>query len=172
MAIVALLGLGIMATGRGDVQGQGQPPQFPHYFAGKVTVGSDTTPAGAIVTAEIAGAVNNPLATNTVDSNSRYEASEPFTVSADNLNTVGVKDGGANGDPVVFKIDGVVATMFINGTQVSSVLFAIGGLTEVDLDIATPGGVRSISVTPAAPSIADGGTQQLTATGTFTDGVT
>ena len=129
---------------------------------GSVTVGGSTVPVGSVVTAEIVGAVN-PLASNTIDSNGRYGVTQTFRFPADNLDT-SAKDGGANGDTVILKVDGI---------QAGSTTFQVsGGPTTVNLDIAAPGGIVSIAVTPSAGTAAVGGTRQFTATGTFSNGST
>lgn len=129
---------------------------------GSVTVGGSTVPTGSVVTAEIAGAVN-PLASNTIDSNGKYGVTQAFRVPGDNLDT-SAKDGGANGDTVILKVDGI---------QAGSTTFQVGGgPTTVNLDIAAPGGIVSIAVTPSAGTATVGGSQQFTAIGTLSDGST
>ena len=129
---------------------------------GSVTVGGSTVPTGSVVTAEIVGAVN-PLASNTIDSNGKYGVTQAFRVPGDNLDT-SAKDGGANGDTVILKVDGI---------QAGSTTFQVGGgPTTVNLDIAAPGGIVSIAVTPSAGTATVGGSQQFTAIGTLSDGST
>ena len=161
IAFVALLSLGILVTGHQVAEGQ-QPPQVPHTIFGSVTVGGSTVPVGSVVTAEIVGAVN-PLASNTIDSNGQYGVTQTFRITADNLDTTAT-DGGVNGDTVILKVDGV---------QAGSISFLVGGgPTAVALDIAPPGGIVSIAVTPSGGTATVGGARQFTATGTFSDGST
>ena len=125
-------------------------------------MGGSTVPTGSVVTAEIVGAVN-PLASNTIDSNGKYGVTQAFRVPGDNLDT-SAKDGGANGDTVILKVDGI---------QAGSTTFQVGGgPTTVNLDIAAPGGIVSIAVTPSAGTATVGRSQQFTAIGTLSDGST
>ena len=58
-------------------------------------------------------------------------------------------------------------------TGTTNITAALGGVTSpIDTLTVTPAALTSIAVTPANPSVANGLTQQFTATGTYTDGST
>src|SRR5215469_302468 len=64
---------------------------------------------------------------------------------------------------------GVVSGLAIGSTSISATLNGVSGSTKVNVTAAI---LTSIEITPADPSIAKGTTQQLAATGTFSDGST
>jgi len=64
---------------------------------------------------------------------------------------------------------GVVSGLAIGSTSITATLNGVSGSTKVAVTAAT---LTSIAITPPDPSIAKGTTQQLTATGTFSDGST
>ncbi|MBI4199716.1 MAG: tandem-95 repeat protein, partial [Chloroflexi bacterium] len=139
LSTLAFLAVGLLLL-TSPAWGQ-QPPSPSHIFVGNVTVGALTGSQvqGAVVTAEITGAVNNPLLTDRADSQGRYGVSGIlFAVPADNPDTA-QKDGGSDGDPVVFSVNGVRAEMFlVRGaviTQVASVPFSSGGSDRVNLRV-------------------------------------
>ncbi|HEX4452758.1 MAG TPA: Ig-like domain-containing protein [Kofleriaceae bacterium] len=64
---------------------------------------------------------------------------------------------------------GLVTTVAIGSTPITATLNSVSGSTTITVDAAA---LVSIAVTPANPSVPIGATQQLTATGTYTDGTT
>jgi uncharacterized protein YjdB len=64
---------------------------------------------------------------------------------------------------------GVDTGLGIGSTSITATLNGVSGSTTVTVTAAT---LTSIEITPTDPSIANGTTQQLTATGTFSDGTT
>jgi uncharacterized protein YjdB len=64
---------------------------------------------------------------------------------------------------------GVVSGLGIGSTSITATLTGVSGSSKVTVTAAT---LTSIEITPPDPSIAKGTTQQLTATGTFSDGST
>ena len=77
-----------------------------------------------------------------------------------------------NGNVVgTFNPTGTSYQTYTTGT--TNITAALGGVTSpIDTLTVTPAALTSIAVTPANPSVANGLTQQFTATGTYTDGST
>jgi len=141
-------------------------PQPPHVFRGAVTVGGSAAADGLTVTAAITGA-SFPYTLTAQTSGGRYGDDLQFKVPADDPDT-STKEGGVDGDTVVFYVQGVEA-----GTNA----FTIGDVTQLNLSIS--------AVTPAAPAApaaggaAGGGLAGVTSvlysvtqTGRFTEDVT
>ena len=106
-------------------------PQPPHVFRGAVTVGGATAANGLTVTAAIAG-TSFSYTPSAQTSGGRYGDNLQFKVPADDPDT-STKEGGVNGDTIIFYVEGVEA-----GTHT----FTIGDVTQLNL---------SISAVPVTP---------------------
>ena len=80
-----------------------QLPVMPHSFWGTVTIDGSPAPDGTVVSAHIGG-----LSWPTTTSGGQYGYSPTFMIPADDPATT-EKDGGLNGDEIVFKVNGIVA---------------------------------------------------------------
>jgi hypothetical protein len=125
-------------------------PQPPHVFRGAVTVGGVAGADGLVVTAAIAGATF-PYTPTAQTSGGRYGDDLKFKIPADDPETT-TKEGGVNGDTVVF---------YVQGVEAGTYTFAIGEVTELDLSI-------SALPTLAAPSNIQKTTPDNDNTPTFT----
>ena len=126
LTIALVLGLAF-ALGAGNVAAA--PPGMPHAFYGSVTI--DGTPAtdDIPVSAHI-----GDLSWSTTTSGGQYGYSPQFIILLDDPETP-QKDGGVNGDEIIFKIDGTPATTDPAGP----ILFETGGVDEVNLSIGAVG---------------------------------
>jgi len=98
-------------------------PAPPHTFKGSVTVCGEPAEEGTVVTATIAGAVEDW--TTTVDSDGNYGYEPTFTVPSDDPETP-EKDGGVGGDTV---------QLWVLGQLAGQAQFKSLGLTELDLEV-------------------------------------
>ena len=111
-------------------------PQPPHVFRGAVTVGGSAATDGLAVTAAIAGTTFS-YALSAQTSAGRYGDDLRFKVPADDPDT-STKEGGVNGDTIVF---------YVQGVQAGTYTFTIGDVTQLSLSIS------ALPVTPpAAPA--------------------
>ena len=129
-----LLALALIFTLGGSALAAGPPPQpASHQFVGSVTIGETLAEPGTVVTAKIDGVADEW--TTTVDVNGNYGNSEAsdgtglFFVSADDLDTPGVREGGAEGDTVEFWVLGKLA---------GEAPFERDGFTELPLTVTIP----------------------------------
>ncbi len=100
---------------------------MPHAFYGSVLVDDSPALDGLTVTVAIAGATfRYPVTTSTV--NGKYGYVSEFKVPADETDTP-AKEGGVNGNTIVFYVDGVEA-----GTYT----FEIGQVSNLNLSITRP----------------------------------
>ena len=107
-------------------------PTLPHQFWGTVSIEGEPAGAGVTVSAEIGG-VTFTCESGVTDAQGRYgmDPDDPFYVPSDNPETP-AKDGGVNGDEVIFKVNNVVATKTVlRGPST----FEAGGASEVNLSI-------------------------------------
>src|SRR5205814_185492 len=133
--------------------------------SGGVT-GSTTLTVGPATLASIAITPANPsipkgttqqfTATGTYSDGSTVEMTDSVSWSSSDTSVATITSGG-------------LATSI---TQGSSTISASGGVTGSTTLTVGPATLVSIAVTPANPSIPKGTTQQLTATGTYSDGST
>lgn len=122
LTITLVLGLAF-ALGAGNVAAA--PPGMPNAFYGSVTI--DGTPAidDITVTAHI-----GDLSWSTTTSGGQYGYSPQFIIPLNDPATP-QKDGGVNGDEIIFKVNGTLATT----DPASPILFETGGVDQVDLSI-------------------------------------
>jgi len=99
---------------------------MPHGFYGDVTIGGNPALDGTVVSAHIGS-----LSWSTTTSDGKYGYSPAFMIPADDPATP-AKDGGVNGDEIVFKVEDMVATTDPAGP----ILFQSGGIDQVNLSIA------------------------------------
>ena len=136
--LLSLLGAGILLF-TGVVQGGVQVVPAPsHVFFGDVAIEDAPAPDDAVVSAKINGVT---LATSTTV-NGTYGIDTPaLTVPGDDPDTP-EKEGGVDGDPIIFYVDGVAVTMFLQGAvllvQVNSVPFKSGDANRVNLTAPPP----------------------------------
>ncbi|MBI2853274.1 MAG: PGF-pre-PGF domain-containing protein [Chloroflexi bacterium] len=125
-------------------------PRPPHVFRGTVTVSSNPAQDGLTITAAIAGATF-PYSLSANTSGGRYGDDFQFKVPADDSDTSN-KEGGVNGNTVVFYIQGVEAgTAIFESGVVSTVNLAIDALPTLP----KPTNVRiTSSVTDDTPTFA------------------
>ncbi|MBI4200918.1 MAG: tandem-95 repeat protein, partial [Chloroflexi bacterium] len=135
LASVAVVTLLFTAAVQGKVQ---EIPQPPHVFFGNVTIGSasgqailDTTR----VTATIDGVVFQTAETVNTTKDGAYGITAPFRVPSDDPDTLDKKEGGVATNVMLFQVNGVQATMTLNGTPVNSVPFTSGRADQVNLFI-------------------------------------
>ncbi|MFH1926553.1 MAG: DNRLRE domain-containing protein, partial [Chloroflexota bacterium] len=81
------------------------PPGLPSSFWGTVALDGGNVPDGTVISAWINGVQYAETATFTSSGQSVYTIDVP----ADDLHTVGVIEGGADGDAIVFKVGGSAA---------------------------------------------------------------
>ena len=134
------------------VAAQTHPPPFPpnHSFKGAVTIGEESAPDGTIVSAHIGS-----LSWSTITSDGKYGYGLLFFIPPDDPARSG-KDGGENGDEIIFKVDGEAA---------ATATFQLNAVTELNLNIGTTGEsyyALAVDVLPSnsgtvalSPSIAD-----------------
>ena len=96
-------------------------PQPPHKFYGSVTVGGVAAPDGTIVLAKIDGTLYEATTTT----GGAYGWDPMFNVPADDTDT-GPVEGGVTGDTIEFYVNGIYATSYT---------FAVGGMTQLNLEI-------------------------------------
>ncbi len=85
------------------VAAQPPPPPANHVFRGEVTIGEESAPDGAIISAHIGS-----LSWSTTTTGSSYRF---LIIPLDDPSIPG-KDGGENGDEIIFKVDGEVAATY------------------------------------------------------------
>lgn len=103
-------------------------PQPPHVFYGAVTIDDKPAPNGLAVTATISG-VNLAYTPTAQTSGGRYGNNLQFRIPADDMDT-DVKEGGVNGDRIIFYVDGMLAGIHT---------FQVGGVTELNLNVVKRG---------------------------------
>jgi len=113
-------------------------PLPPHQFWGAVTIGDSPAPDGTVVSAEIEGVA---ITWSTTTSEGKYGYSPLFKIPSDDPATP-EKDGGVDGDVVVFKVSGEVA---------GQATFESGGHTELNLSIAAPAPPPSFTADAGGP---------------------
>jgi len=124
LALFAVLLVGLAAVPALAVAPPPPPPPptaSSHLFYGTVTVAGSPALDGTLVSAHIGS-----LAWSTTTKSGRYGAEPIFAIPADDAGTPG-KDGGENGDTVIFKVSGV---------EVNSYVFQAGAATELNLNLA------------------------------------
>lgn len=122
LALALALSLGAVALA--------QPLEKPHQFWGTVIMEGETVGAGVTVSAEIDGFEYESGVTN-AQGIYGWDPEDPFSIPSDDPGTP-EKDGGVNGDEVVFKLNGVEATeTVIQGLST----FKSGGGSEINLSI-------------------------------------
>jgi hypothetical protein len=101
-----------------------QPPSIPanHIFYGEVNIDGNTAPDGTTVSAHIGS-----LSWSTITSDGKYGYGNLFFVPPDDPARSG-KDGGENGDEIIFKVDGEAAT---------TAAFQTYAVTELNLNVGT-----------------------------------
>jgi len=123
-------------------------PQPPHRFWGAVTIGDNPATDGIAISAEIDG-----VTWSTTTTDGKYGYISRFTIPSDDPATV-EKDGGVNGDLIVFRVGGVVADEWT---------FESGGHTELDLSI--EGAAPTVTgITPTSGTTAGGTSVTITGT--------
>jgi hypothetical protein len=116
-ALVLVLALSLAAAGA-----VGAIPQAPHIFWGEVTINGSPAPDGTTVSAHIGS-----LSWSTTTSGGSYGYAPTFTVAADDPETP-EKEGGIEGDVIVFKVNGMLA---------ANCFFKVDGETGLDLAVQT-----------------------------------
>jgi len=124
--------------GAGSVAVAAPPPGMPHAFYGSVTIGTAPAPNGATVSAHIGS-----LSWSTTTTSGKYGYSPAFLIPADDPATP-AKDGGVNGDLIIFKVNGTPCT------PATSYTFLTGSVTKLDLAIAGVSDIPDISVSPTS----------------------
>jgi len=131
-----------------------QPPGPPtyHIFWGTVTIDANPAPDGATVSAYIGS-----LSWSTTTRKGKYGYDPLFSILADDPTTP-EKDGGAVGDEIIFKVNGIIASTAPPGP----ILFEIGGAgvnwEAINLSIGETAATYSLTVS-VSPS--GGGTVAL-----------
>jgi len=129
-----------------------QLPVMPHSFWGTVTIDANPAPDGTTVSAYIGS-----LSWSTTTKDGKYGYDPLFSILADDPTTP-EKDGGAVGDEIIFKVNGIIASTAPPGP----ILFEIGGAgvnwEAVNLSIGETAATYSLTVS-VSPS--GGGTVAL-----------
>lgn len=116
-ALVLALVLTLAAAGAVGAQ-----PPLPHQFWGEVTINGSPAPDGTTVSAHIGS-----LSWSTTTSGGSYGYTPTFVIDGDDPVTP-EKDGGIEGEVIVFKVNGMLAANYF---------FQAGRFTELDLAVQT-----------------------------------
>jgi len=125
------------------------PPSIPsyHVFHGEVKIDGNPAPDGTMVSAHIGS-----LSWSTVTSDGAYGNRELFFVPSDDTAVPG-KDGGANGDEIIFKVDGEEAATYTfqstTATNLNLNVVTTGGSYYTLTVNVLPSGIGSVTLSPS-----------------------
>lgn len=133
-------------------------PKQPHVFFGRIVDAGDSLIAANITIqarvdnvhyAQSVVSGNSSLSTKTHSEDSQgrnFGTDSNFQVCADDSSTSDVEGGNAN-EPITFYVNGVLATITLNGTEMDTIPFEVGGVDEITLTIPSTLAAKAASAT-------------------------
>ena len=125
-----------------------QPPSFNHHgFRGTVRIDGELAPDGTVVSAHIGS-----LSWSTTTADGKYGYDTEFRVPGDDSGTT-QKDGGVDGDDIIFKVDGEEAATYTFSTGMFTTLnLSIGDVIYYTLtSYINPSGSGTVTLNPSMP---------------------